>query len=272
MQAAPHATPTYAEWAPGAALAPYVQCYWTLEAEAAGELTTRVLPDGCVDVLVDLGTRGGTPGSARVVGAMTTASVVPLTGRVSVLGVRFRPGGAAPFLCLPLDEVTDGDAPLEALWGREGAALAPRLAEAPRLRDRVSRLEQVLLSRLPSARTPDPAVAHAVSSILGVGGALPVRMLEEATGLSGRTLERRFHAAVGLTPKVLCRVARLQGVVQRAERAGLQQPDWAGLALEGGYCDQAHLVREFRALVGLTPGAWARERVGFVQDGGTGHP
>lgn len=263
----------YVEVAPRAALAAHVQCFWASEGMALAGESSRVLPDGCVDILVDLGDGGPHAGTARVVGAMQTASVVPLHGHISLLGVRFRPGGAVPFLRLRLDEVTDADAPLECFWGRDGAALASRLADTPGLAARVRLLEEHLLARWDERRSPDAAVTHATALILEAGGAVPVSTVREAVGLSERTLERRFRAVVGLGPKVLCRVARLQRVVDAAR--GQAAPEWAGLALEGGYFDQAHLVREFRALAGTTPGAWARERaarVGSVQDAGLAAP
>lgn len=277
-----HAPLRYLEHAPCAALAPLVQCYWSLEGHAPASAgrpglqpppTRRVLPDGCVDVLVDLDARAP---EARVVGAMQQAVLVPLAGPVSVLGVRFRPGGAGPLLRLALDAVTDGDALLLDVWGHAGAELAPRLLEAGSLTARVRLLERVLLERLARhGSTPDAMVASVVSRVLAARGVVPVRALEAVAGVGERQLERRFRAAVGLTPKVLCRVVRLQHVLARvsAARRPDTRVDWAGLALEGGYCDQAHLAREVRALVGTTPTAWVREQdtspehVGSVQDG-----
>ncbi|WP_375755209.1 DUF6597 domain-containing transcriptional factor [Corallococcus exercitus] len=248
----------YVEVKPCAALAPYVQCYWALELSGAVPVGVhRVLPDGCLDILVDLTDGVG----VRVVGAMRAAEVVPLSERAVFVAVRFRPGGAQPFLRLPLLELTDATVALEDLWPREAREWRERLGEVAGTAARFALLERLLLDRLPG-REGDAGVRHAVDLILGARGQVPVRSLEEVMGVGARQVERRFHAAVGLSPKVLCRIARLQHAVELSR--GLQGAEWA---LAAGYYDQAHQVREFRALTGLTPGAYVREQaeVGFVQ-------
>ncbi|RKH89095.1 AraC family transcriptional regulator, partial [Corallococcus praedator] len=104
----------YVEVLPCAALAPYVRCYWAMEASGPLPGPHRVMPDGCLDILVDLAD-GVRP---KVVGAMRTAAVVPLTFPTSIVAVRFRPGGAQPFLRLPLQELTDAQVALGDLWPR----------------------------------------------------------------------------------------------------------------------------------------------------------
>lgn len=264
---------SYIETRPCAALAPYVQCFWGMTARASAPLPHRVLPDGCIDILMDLGSGGGRearPSSRlRVVGAMQRAAVVPLSGEVCSVGIRFRPGGAHPFLRLPVHELTDGQLALASLWSHVAREWEERLWETEGLRARLALLEQLLLRRLPPA-SPDAALAHVVGLIRAARGRLQVESLEDVLGVGSRQLERRFRATVGLAPKVLCRIERMQHAAallqHRSEISG------AELALAAGYYDQAHLIREFRALTGLSPGAYARERtqVGFVQSADEG--
>ncbi|ADO70916.1 AraC family transcriptional regulator [Stigmatella aurantiaca] len=257
--------PSYIEVLPRPPLAPYVQCFWALTGHASPGLSHRVLPDGCIDILVDLSPRAeGEAPCLRIVGAMREAEVVPLSGAVGVLGIRFRPGGAHPFLRLPLQELTGGELALGLLWPREAREWEGRLWETEGLQGRVALLEELLLRRLVPGRRDD-ALAHAVGLIHATRGQVPLRTLEGVMGISPRQLERRFQATVGLAPKVLCRIARMRHAV--ALLGNVPQLSGAALALEAGYCDQAHLVREFRALTGLTPGAYAREQAhaGFVQ-------
>jgi AraC-like DNA-binding protein len=260
-----HTSPSYLEVLPRAPLTPYVRCFWALSAHACVPLPHRVLPDGCLDILVDLGP-GARQGRARlqVVGAMRSASVVPLSGEVCFLGIRFQPGGAHSLLRLPLHELTDGQLDLGVLWPREAREWEERLLEARGLAQRLALLEELLLCRL-APEGLDGALAQAVRLILASHGQLRIDALEEALGVGSRQLERRFREAVGLTPKVLCRISRMRHAVALLQ-ARPATPG-ADLALAAGYFDQAHLVREFRALTGLTPGAYARELtgVGFVQ-------
>jgi AraC-like DNA-binding protein len=189
-----------------------------------------------------------------VVGAMRTAEVVPLGSAASFVAVRFRPGGARPFLGLPLLELTDAKVALGDVWPREAREWRERFHEARGVEARFALLERLLSRRLRQGEG-DAAVAHAVSLIEEARGRVPVRDLEAVMGVGGRQVERRFLSAVGLTPKVLCRVARLQHAVELAGR--VTGAEWA---LAAGYYDQAHQVREFRALTGLTPGGYLRER------------
>ncbi|PTL82190.1 AraC family transcriptional regulator [Vitiosangium sp. GDMCC 1.1324] len=264
--------PRYIEARPCAALAPYVQCFWGMTAHASIPLPSRVLPDGCIDILMDLGSSSGRdamPPRLRIVGAMQQAEVVPLSGEACFVGIRFRPGGAHPFLRLPVHELTDGHLALGSLWPHVAREWEERLWGTEGLRARLALLEQLLLRRLSSASL-DAALAHAVGLIQAARGRLQVESLEDVLGVGSRQLERRFRATVGLAPKVLCRIARMQHAVALLEH----RPETAGaeLALSAGYYDQAHLIREFRALTGLSPGAYVREQtqVGFVQSAGEG--
>jgi AraC-like DNA-binding protein len=95
-------------------------------------------------------------------------------------------------------------------------------------------------------------------------GRAGVRDVAAALGVGERWLERAFARQIGYGPKTLARIVRLQHAVSLLQ--GGAAPSWTALAYDAGYADQAHLVREFRALAGVTPGAYAAERrVGFVQ-------
>jgi AraC-like DNA-binding protein len=125
-----------------------------------------------------------------------------------------------------------------------------------------------------SRRSPDDRVAgvgavadlrprHAVRAIRHSHGALPIALVARDLGLSERTLERLFREQVGVRPKVYARIARMEWA---REIAGSHRASQAALATLAGYADEPHLLRDFRALTGLTPGALLAEtRVGFVQ-------
>lgn len=252
--------PRFARRPPGRALEPYVTCYWMLTAEDAPPWKSRVLPDGSNDLILDLAARP-TP---FVVGAMTRADVVPLAGRVDLLGVRFRPGGALPFLRVPLHELADRHVALETLWGSAAGSLADAVAAAPR-EDRVAVLERMLTSGLQRPRSDDDLVHRAVALMRRTRGGIEVGAAARALGVGERRLERAFDLAIGLSPKRFARVLRFLGVVReigrRATRPG------AALALDAGYADQPHFAREFKRLAGITPARYAAERrVGIVQD------
>jgi len=259
--------PRYVEVPPSPALAPWVECFWSIEAGPIPAAVNRVLPDGCADLIV--GVDGGE--GAMVVGTMRSALLVPLVGPARLVGVRFHPGAALRIFDTPLAQLTDRRVPLELLWGRAAEALADALERADTAAG-ASRAERVLAERLgPGISRPagDEALAErAVALLRRARGSVGVREVAAALGVGERRLQRAFDRSVGLSPKVLGRVLRFRQAIRRLDQARNGRLfSWASLAAAAGYADQAHLIREFKALAGVTPAAWLRERraVGFVQ-------
>lgn len=212
-----------------------------------------------MDVLFDL---GATP-RVTVVGTMTRAEHHALGGGVDLLGIRFHPGGAYPFLRIAAEELTDASSDLDQVSRALARELAPALA-GPR-EGRVGRIERALLAVLGEAGPPDPRVRAAFSRLQESRGGVALAELEHLTGYTRQHLGRLFRRHVGVSPKVLARVVRLRSVLGRLDPA--RPPDWAALALEHGYCDQAHLVTDFKDLTGSTPQAyWRGAHVPFLQD------
>jgi len=256
--------PRYTEMAPSPALAPWVECYWMLRATDAPSVPNRVLPDGCSDIIIGL---GGKPDPVAV-GTMRTAEVFPLTGVVDFFGVRFRPGCGLPFFGVPLSEITDARVPLDALWADDARILTDVAPDA-----RVTNTERVITGRLRQwmrdRRSDEPLATRAIALLRQARGGASIRAVASALGVGERRLERAFDRSVGLSPKVLGRVLRLRRVIRRIEAARKAGAPvvWTAAAFDAGYADQAHLIREFNALAGVTPARYAAERhgVGFVQ-------
>jgi AraC-like DNA-binding protein len=261
--------PVYREHAPSPALADVVQCYWTSRAASplVAEHVSRVLPDGCMDVIFNLGDpplAGASPQHALrsyVVGAMRTPLEVRMSGAVDMLGVRFRPGGAAAFVAPPAGELTDRAVDLRDLW-RDARELEERLHETPADR-RIALVESFLLRRAAAGVGPDARIAYVSRLIERSAGAVPVKALHQAVGLTRRHLERIYLDRVGLTPKTACRVARVQAALERLRTGPV--PSLSRLALECGWYDQPHMNRDFREIAGVPPTAYMRH-VAFLQD------
>lgn len=259
--------PAYRELAASGALALRVEAAWSLSgAVLPGGRTwpNRVVPDGCIDILFDLRL-----GTASVIGPMTRAICYPVDGPIDLLGIRFRPGGAAPLLDPEAAELRDLAADVRDAVPRrqEVLELADRLPGlAPRAR-REAALAAVALW-LDAAPPGDAAVLEAARVARVTRGRAKVGDLAGAAELTRRTLERRFRTSVGLTPKFALRVERFREarrLLDRAPTATLSR-----VAFRAGYADQPHMTREIRALAGVPPARWATERarVAFVQDGG----
>ncbi len=254
--------PRYREYAPAPDLAGRVHCFWRIRADKAPLTPNRICPDGCADLVVS-------DGVVHAVGSMRTAVILPLTGRVDLFGVRFRPGEALPFFDVPLAELTDAAVGVEQLGWAAGRDLGEQLAGAVTTPHRIALIEAALRTRQARTgrRTPPPALRAAVRLLEAGNGGPGLRRVREAVGTGERTLERQFQEMVGLSPKGFERVARFRRVLARMQ--GRPRVPYAAMAIEAGYADQAHFIREFKSLSGLTPAAYAREwdAVGFVQYG-----
>jgi len=230
----------YREHRPGAALARWVECCWTFESTGAEH---AVRPDGCLDIVysAELG--------LRAVGAMPVEQQFRMSAGTAVAGVRFRPGLARPFLQAPPVELTGQLAPLEQLWGRRARELESRLSGSPSAEERA----RLLLSALPCGAANPPAtgaISHAMEAITAARGVIDLDWAAAQAGMSVRQFRRRCLEESGLTPKFLCRVLRFR---RSFELAVSRRLNWAAIAAEAGYFDQAHLIRDFREFTGRTP-------------------
>jgi AraC-like DNA-binding protein len=254
----------YSEHPPALALRRFVECIWFLEDDQPNPQrpVERILPDGCMELIVHwrssfLCRPPGLPAQRQpgsfLVGGLTSFFEVQPPERIGTLGIRFRPAGACAFFRVPMDALTDRVVPLDALCGHDAELFREQVAEARTNRERV-RVAEKFLWRLRAAtggRGPDARIECVVREILRTRGQTTVLALSEDAGISGRQLERKFLACAGLGPKVLCRLLRFQSVFR--EIGPEPAPNWAGIAADSGYFDQAHLIADFKRFAGETP-------------------
>jgi AraC-like DNA-binding protein len=178
-----------------------------------------------------------------------------------VVWASFRVGGAYPFVPADAAALRDVMVDLADLWGRDGPVLRERLLSASTPAQRLAELEAALLAR---ARRPLERDGAVVAAAVALHHGASVGVAADRLGWTPRRLGRAFTTHVGLAPKRFARVRRFQRLVRTAARdaatsaapATRAMPDWARLAVETGYHDQAHLIHDFRDLAGLTPGAY----------------
>src|SRR5262245_15421914 len=231
-------------------LADLVEAFWLWQSDPAAQTRERVLPPGAMQLFLDLGDETSAP---VMCGARSDCVVVDTLA--SAIGVQFKPGGAFPFVHGAAGELQDAHVPLDALWGREAAALRDRLREAPTPAGKFRVLERALLAQAARPPARHPAVAFALKEFQGASPPT-IGEVTGRVGLSPKRFIRLFTAEVGLTPKLFCRIRRFQGVLRTIRCS--PRVDWARVALDCGYYDQAHFIRDFRAFCGLSPTAYLR--------------
>jgi AraC-like DNA-binding protein len=245
----------YRETSAPRALDGILSCVWTMRGPGGGGIE-RVLSDGSVEIVFNFGDpfRRHLPCGAQerqparlLVGPLSGHIQIEPTGAIDVLGIRLRPGAAAALVRVPLAELQDRDLELEAVDATLPGSLHERLGNA-------SSEERVPLVLEAIGRAQRPSrVAAAVTAVCRALADSPQSFTVDAaaarTGLSRRTVERLFLRDVGLTPKRLQRISRVQAVLRRVHGGAT----FAAAALDAGYYDQPHFLRDFRELAGTTP-------------------
>ncbi|HKI01985.1 MAG TPA: helix-turn-helix domain-containing protein [Thermoanaerobaculia bacterium] len=258
----------YLSHTPSPPLGDFIERFW-LCSDAPPHSRERILPSGTIELVVNLRDdeirvydpsrpdRCTRYSGAVVSGTYSRFFVIDPLQHASIAGVHFRPGGAFPFLGAPAGELADAHVDLEILWGRAAAELRERLCAAGTPEQRFSLLENALLARLRHPPEHHGSVPVALDAFeRGAEGR--VRDVAGRVGLSQRRFIQVFAAEVGMTPKLYSRVRRFQRARALAQSAVAL--DWARVAVESGYFDQSHLIRDFLEFSGLSPGDYLRRR------------
>jgi AraC-like DNA-binding protein len=250
---------------PSPALAPFVSSIGFYEGRHA-HAWERALPTGGMQLLVNLdadalhmyASKSDRPGSdtrgAALQGPSAQPTVIDTADQRAIVCVVFRLAGAYPFLRMPASDARDVLVDLDDVWPCGGGiALRDRLLASPDVPAMLRTVEEVLVERAVRPLDHDRAISVAGRAL---NGGASVAQAADRLGWTTRTLARRFGTLVGLSPKRFARVRRFQRLLGVAA-AGAAAPDWARLATECGYHDQAHMIHEFRELAGSTPGEYA---------------
>jgi AraC-like DNA-binding protein len=261
----------YREIKPAGAVGRFVKCYWTLEHDASVSAPQRVVPDGRCELILNLGqpyqsrTERGWKAQPRCffMGQITGPLVLRASGAARMFGIRFHSHTAGRFLGVLMPELTDAATSLD--------DISPRLFRALNGVDEISALDRILEPRARRVEGNDGLLSLALGA-LESPELRSVRQVAAQTGLSARQFERRFSAAVGIPPKLFARIGRFQRVFPAVES---EKSGWADAALQCGYYDQAHLIRDFREFAGKAPTALLASQTDlawhFVPSGGMSH-
>ncbi len=252
--------------APDPALRGAVRGYWDFEQRADGPVQTRETPTAGLVVIIDLEagwTVQGERFGSFAAGLTDGPTTVRHEGTARAIQVDLSPLAGRALLGVPGGELAGQPAELGDLVGGEAGFLVERLAEAPGTAARAAIVDAALLRRLrqasgAAAAPVAPDVARAWNLLQRSRGRLRVEALAAELRCSRRHLARRFAAEVGLGPKAVGRILRLEHAQALWHRAPL-----AEVAAGAGYADQAHLSREVQVLTGRSPAALRAERAGM---------
>jgi len=246
---------------PHPALKPWIDTYWEVRWDLPEGTRHRqiVIADTAVNVTVEP--------EAWLYGVPGPAFVREIAGSGRVFGVKFRAGAFASWWDRPLKSIYNKRVPLESVWGDPALVWARAVAAEDLLANRAALADEYLL-----ARNHGP---------IGEGSRCAVRLFDDeslirvedacaALGYDIRGLQRLFSREIGASPKEVLRRYRLLEAAGRLD----QEPQLSGAALAArlGYADQAHFIRDFRAVTGVSPEAYRRRGLSGSASNGTSEP
>lgn len=240
-----------------------VKLYWTLEIPPQKDVTRQlIIPDGCIDMIFILAddVRRYTSENdfiiqprAMVLGQITEPFYVEPTGHVSSFAVRFYPYGFANFVSTPIKELANKETPIEVLFGKKRSTqLTKEIIDAAGTEQRIKILEGFLLDKLRAEETIHNIVRTTVDTLLATKGGTPINTILKDDLTKRRQLERNFAKQIGISPKQLGKVIRLQAALKML--LSKQTESLTQIAYDSEYYDQAHFIKEFKEFTGLTPG------------------
>lgn len=241
----------------------------------------KLLPDGAVEIIVDLTdtpkhmyqsedrSRSRVFRQAWISGMRRKWILIEAAPASSMVVIRFRPGGAYPFLGFDVDGITDVVDTLDDVLANATASLRDRVLSAETIPAKMRAVEIWLLERARRRLEPNPVIEYVTSRLFAPAGIRIADVVAEM-GYSQRHVLGQFRRWVGLTPKSYSRLRRFQQVLKTVTQASAvdplesaelraappPEPDWVEIALDHGYYDQSHLVHDFRDFSGLSPGRY----------------
>ena len=239
-----------------------VKCYWTLEVPASVEAQKqRIIPDGCLEMAFILGDDIKRYSSEdefviqprlMVLGQITEPFFIEPTGYVNCFAIRFYPYGLANFLSIPIKELANKETPLSVLFGEEVTnELGQKITDAEGTEARIAIIESFLIETLNDRVSIDSVVKETIDTMYLTSGTISIKAMLKNNASKRRQLERKFTEQVGISPKQLCKVIRLQTVL----KIMLHQPSesLSQIAYGSDYFDQAHFTKDFKEFTGITP-------------------
>jgi len=248
---------------PSSVLEPYIRYYWGLDIEAPIVASPyRVIPQGCIECMFfhkspyrmmneHTGAQDTLP-LAIISGQHNSWFDMQATGHIGIFSVLFKPHAARMFFPLPAKELVNKHISLRDLWGKHEDCIEEKMISANTNIARKTIIEKFLTKKLcDKSQIHFTRLSSSIDYLLTKQTDISVDQLAYRACLSHKQFGRLFSQYVGMNPKQYLRIVRFQYVLNTKQTT----PDipLTTLALQCGYYDQAHFIREFKEMSGLTP-------------------
>lgn len=226
----------------------FVERFWLAEWDVEAPYLQEHIPYPCVNMIFEESVAG-------VHGVTERRSSRWLVGKGQAFGVKFKPGGFYPFYQSPVSAMTGRRLKIEDVFGDAGIDLRAAIPTLSDVGAMIACTEAFLRARLPQSDATSQQINQIIDCIIEDRTIAKVDDISEQFNISKRTLQRLFNLYVGVSPKWVIQRYRLH---EAAEQLAVgTSVDLAKLALDLGYFDQAHFIKDFKAVVGKSPGEYA---------------
>jgi AraC-like DNA-binding protein len=247
---------------PAPALRSHVRSYQGYYENAPDRGLSRHTPTGEIPLIIlfesplrhhdPTGRQAPTDTMSFVAGMHDTYAETESVGPARGLQINLTPIGARMLFGVPMTELTGRIVPLEDLLGPDEPLLTERLFDAGEWETRFDLLDAMFTRAIGAAAPPSEAIAWAWHRLESTYGRASIGSIGNELGWSGKRIISEFREHIGLPPKTLGRIYRFNRAMKLI--SGGTPSRLADAALRSGYYDQSHLVRDFRAFAGCTPG------------------
>ena len=260
----------YQEYKPPIELASWIKLFWVFESRSNDPVPETVVADGFPELIIHFRSpfaevdRDGhflKQPAAVVCGQLTRPLVLHSSLDAGMIGIRFQPSGMAPFLSNPMQSITDMRVPAEKLFV-DIDQLTDEIMESSNDAQRVTACNRFLIRSIDFNRE-NISVRRALEKIQLTRGRISVESLATLMGTSRRSLELAFQKDVGTSPKMYCRITRFRHLFDAVSANG-PSVNWIQIALDSGFFDQSHLIRDFRRFAGDSPTSFLAGQTSFA--------
>ncbi|MCY9661488.1 helix-turn-helix domain-containing protein [Paenibacillus chondroitinus] len=238
--------------APSEDLAFFIRHYWIIRWDLRGQepYTQHVIPNPCVNLVVE-------PDRTAIYGPGKEKYGHYLEGHGCVFGVKFKPGGFYPFFKRPVSAMQEGPLGVQSVFDTDPRRLETDMFAQTDESQMVALIERMIRPKLPEQDAQVAFINEIIDYINEQPDITKVDSLCEHFHVNKRTLQRLFDHYVGVTPKWVIKLARIQNAAEMTDVS--VRPNWSKLSMDLGYHDQSHFIKDFKSIIGQTPDEYARQ-------------
>lgn len=260
----------YQEYKPPVDLAPWVKLFWVFECRSNDPVPETIVADGCPELIIHFRSpfaeidRDGKllkQPVAVACGQLTRPLVLHSSLNAGMIGIRFQPSGLAAFVSDSMQSLTDARVPAETLF-TDIDQLIEEVVGSTNDAERIAACNRFLFRSINYDRE-NLCVRRTLDRIVHAHGHIAVESLATLAGRSRRSLELAFQSEIGTSPKMYCRITRFRHILDAVSIDPSAR--WVQVALDSGFFDQSHLIRDFRRFAGDSPTSFLADQTTFAQ-------